>query len=179
MPNPVVRTAPLLLPLLLAGCSLLSDSEPSSEQLPLHTDQTAYVAQQERGGSHPSYGFEVVTRFVNLTTRTVYLARCAPNSPYPIYSVELVDQEDEWGAAYNPAWGCSGHENPIAVAPGATRTDTLHLTGPTIWSWDGRHGVLEGRFRLRYRAMSCRAEAGCVLPGDVARSNTFEVTLSQ
>jgi hypothetical protein len=169
----------LLLPFMLAGCSLLSDSEPSSEQLSLHTDQTIYIAQQERGGSHPSYGFQVVTRFVNLTTRTVYLARCYPDSPYPLYSVELVDPEDEWGAAYNGAWACVGHENPIAVAPGSTRTDTLHLTGPNFWSWDGQHdGVLEGRFRLRYRAKSCRAEIGCELPGDVARSNTFEVTRS-
>ena len=171
----------LLLPFALAGCSLLGDFEPSTDELPLVTDQASYVAQQERGGSHPSYGFNVVARFVNLTTRTVYLARCYPDSPHPIYSVELVDQEDDWGAAYNGAWACVGHENPIAVAPGATRTDTLHLTGPNFWpSGSNQHeGVLEGRFRLRYRAQSCRAETGCDLPGAVARSNVFEVQLSQ
>ena len=171
----------LLLPLLLAGCSLLADSDPSPDELPLRTDQTVYVAHQKHGGSRPIYGFDLVARFENKTGRTIYLARCYPDSPHPIYGVELIGQEDDWGAAYSGAWACVGHENPIAVAAGATRTDTLHITGPNAWpSGSSQHfGVLEGRFRLSYQAQSCRSETGCDLPDSLARSNEFEVRLAQ
>jgi len=171
----------LLLPLLLAGCSLLTGTESSPDELPLRTDQAVYIAQQERGGSRPTYGFDLVARFENNTRQTVYLARCYPDSPHPIYGVELVGQEDEWGAAYNGVWACVGHENPIAVAVGATRIDTLRITGPSAWpGGSNQHfGVLEGRFRLSYQAQSCRSETGCDLPDSLARSNEFEVRLAR
>ncbi len=171
----------LLLSLLLAGCSLGADFEPSPDDLPLRTDQTVYVAQEERGGFRPIYGFDLVAQLENKTGRTVYLARCYPNSLHPTYGVELLGQEDDGGAAYNAAWACVGHENPIAVAPGATRIDTFHIAGPNAWpSGSSQHfGVLEGRFRLGYQAQFCRAQTGCDLPDSLARSNEFEVQLAQ
>ena len=167
--------------LLFGGCFLLADSEPSPSELPLRTDQTQYIAQQARGGTRPTYGFDLIARYENRTGRTVFLARCYPDSPHPIYGVELVGQKDDWGAAYDRAWACVGHENPIAVAAGETRADTLHMTGPNAWPHgSGQHfGVLEGRFRLRYGAQSCRSEIGCELPDSLQRSNEFEVRLSQ
>jgi len=167
--------------LLLAGCSLGADFEPSTDDLPLRTDQTVYIAQEQQGGFRPIYGFDLVAQLENKTGRTVYLARCYPNSLHPTYGVELLGQEDDGGAAYNAAWACVGHENPIAVAPGATRIDTFHIAGPNAWpSGSSQHfGVLEGWFRLGYQAQFCRAQTGCDLPDSLARSNEFEVQLAQ
>jgi len=143
----------------------------------LQTDKTEYTARYTGGNGSPRrYSFQVVTRFHNTQPNRVYLARCYPTSPTPIYGVEAVDPSDRWGAAYDPAWACVGHEDPIAVAPGATRVDTLRLTGPT--STDGRtgepYGVLTGVFRIGYSVHTCRREIGCELP-NAGVSNTFRV----
>ena len=171
----------LLLPFLLVGCSLFTDFEPTADDLPLRTDQATYVAQQERGGDKPIYGFNVVIQFENKTGRTVYLDRCYPEDPHPIYIVYLIGQEDDWGAAYNHGWGCVGHDDPISVAAGAIRTDTLHIRGPNAWqTYSNQHfGELEGRFSIGYQAQSCRNEVGCELPYSLTRSNEFEVRLAQ
>lgn len=171
----------LLLPLVLAGCTVPVGIDSPSDNLILHTDQTAYLAPQKYDGSQPIYGFNLVAQLENRTGQVVYLSRCYPDSEHPIYSVDLVGQEDDWGAAYNPAWACVGHDDSIAVAPGTTRIDTLHIRGPV--AWDGitnqHFGVLEGWFRLNYGAQSCHMESGCPLPGSRVSSNAFEVKLSQ
>lgn len=179
MPH-VHRSLPFLLSLLVSGCSLFADYNPSPDELPVHTDRTTYVAQVNSDGTRPTFGLDVIARIENRTNRTVYLARCYPDSAQPLYSIELLDQEDSWGAAYNPIWGCVGHENPIRVGSGESRIDTLHLIGPRAWpTYSGQHfGVLEGRFRLKYPAYTCRDETGCALPDSLARSNVFEIRLA-
>lgn len=147
------------------------------EGAPVQTDTTEYTARHIGGeGNYRRYGFELVTRFYNAHEDTVFLGRCYPDSPIPIYGVEAVDSSDRWGAAYSPTWACVGHENPIAVAPGATRVDTLQLVGPT--AFDGRtgepFGVLTGEFRLGYSVNSCRREVGCELQ-NAGVSNVFRV----
>lgn len=179
MPN-VLRTLPILLSLLISGCSLFTDFDPSPEELPVRTDLESYMAHIASAGDRPTYGFDIVVRFENRTNRTVYLDRCNPDSPHPIYSVELIDQQDSYGAAYNPGWGCAGHDSPIRVERGRSRVDTLHLIGPRAWpTYSDQHlGVLEGRFRLKYWPNTCRTETECALPVSLARSNVFEVRLA-
>lgn len=116
----------------------------------------------------------------NTTNRTVYLARCTPASPQPIYSIELIESNgSDWGSAYSPAWGCVGHDQQIAVVAGGTRVDTFHITGPN--SWDGvthkPFGTLTGRMRLVYAVQSCRGDGQCPLPSSTGRSNAFFVQL--
>src|SRR5262245_125833 len=85
------------------------------------------------------------------SARPVHLMRCYPHSSHPIYGVEVIGFDHQ--AAYDPVWACVGHDSPTVVGVGATRTDTLELTGPNMW--DGyTHiplGTLAGRFRLGYR----------------------------
>lgn len=167
----------LLISVLLSGCSLVGETDPEPSDLSLRVDQSAYVAVPQRTEPPLSYTFDLVAQFENSSARTVYLARCYPDSSNPIYGLELVGRVDEWGAAYNRAYACVGHENPIAVGPGKTRTDTLTIIGPNAFT-DEPLGVLEGRFRLFYQAQSCRAETGCDLPFVPGSSAEFEVRLT-
>jgi hypothetical protein len=142
----------------------------------LQTDTLFYVAAPRSG----RFGFDLLAHFTNTSADTVYLDRCYPDSRAPIYGVELIGKSDPWGAAYNSAWACVGHENPIAVAPGKVREDTIPIMGPN--AWDGLtklpYGVFEGVFRLHYGVNSCRKEIGCEITGS-GLSNTFRVRLQR
>lgn len=169
----------LLVALFVAGCSLLSDTETGSTDIHLTTDRSAYVAGQETEGPRSRYGFDLVARFQNRTSRTVYLDRCHPDTSHPVYAIELVEPQDEHGAAYNRSWACVEMQ-PIEVAAGQTRTDTLHIDGPNAWpNGSARHlGELEGRFRLRYDVRTCRSEIGCRVPDSLAWSDPFDVEVA-
>lgn len=128
------------------------------------------------------YKFTVVTRYTNPTSSTIYLERCYPASPIPIYGVLLVSPADSV-SAYSPAWACVGHEHQIGVPPGATRVDTLELTGPNAFD---NHtfvglGVLEGRMRLGFSPMSCSdINDRCPINVDSLRySNEFTVQIAR
>jgi hypothetical protein len=148
---------------------------------PVQTDSVAYTATLLGGeGSYRTYAVRVVARYTNRTPGPVYLARCYPSSPTPIYGLGLVGDTTgggTWGSAFNPAWGCVGHENPIEVAAGSTRTDTLILRAPNAWDGvtKGPFGRLDGRLRLAYGVQTCRPEAQCRLPADSGVSNAFDV----
>jgi hypothetical protein len=120
----------------------------------------------------------VVARLTNRSSQTVYLERCYPDWSYPIYGVETVGSDQD--AAYDPAWGCVGHDHPIVVTAGETRTDSLQLTGPNMW--DGHThiplGTLIGRFRLSYPLRMCPGEDDCSLSQVSVSSNDFEVRLA-
>lgn len=145
----------------------------------LRTDRTEYVATYVSGeGAYRQYGFTVVARLENRGPERVYLARCYPDSPHPIYGVELVDQDgDSWGSGYSGAWACVGHDRQIPVAAGESRTDTLRLRGPN--AWDGRtkqpFGALAGRMRLVYGVQTCPGDGECRLDREVGRANVFTV----
>ena len=150
-----------------------------SGQVTLRTDREAYIASPV-GGEVPyrTYEFTLVAQFTNGMSRSVYLQRCYPDTPYPIYGI--ASAEEEGGeAAYNPTWACVGHDVPIMVLAGMTRTDTLRIMGPN--AWDGHtnqpFGDLVGRFRLSYMVGTCRAVSGCEVPGRFRDSNEFEVSL--
>lgn len=183
--RPAVRSPRLAAVLLLGlGCSNAVSAPDADLASPgLHTDRSAYVATRIGGeGAYTQYGFRVEARFTNDGRDTLYLARCYPESPTPLYGVELADSPGAsfvHGAAYRGAWACVGHDRQIAVGPGATRVDVLELRGPT--AWDGvthtPFGTLTGRMRLRYVVQRCRGDGACALSGDAGRSNAFDVTL--
>jgi len=152
---------------------------PSLAPSSLTIDRTEYVARHESGvGNYREYAFTMVVQFRNKTSDPLFLARCYPDSPGPIYGVELVDEGDSWGSAYSALWACVGHDRQLRVDPGAVRADTLRVRGPN--AWDGRggkpYGALTGRMRLRYSVQSCRGD-GRACPPAAARSKVFRVEL--
>ena len=149
-----------------------------SGQVTLRTDRAAYSARPIGGeGPYRTYAVTVVAQFTNGMSQPVYLQRCYPETPYPIYGIVAAEEGRE--AAYDPAWACVGHDLPIVVSAGQTRTDSLRIAGPN--AWDGRTkepiGNLVGRFRLSYVVGTCPSVTGCELPGPIRESNEFEVRL--
>jgi hypothetical protein len=150
------------------------------------TDSTAYTARPARqAGDTTEYAFTVVTRLENRGDVPIYLGRCYPNSPEPIYGVQRLDttaapQRMRDRAAYDPIWACVGHDYPFEVPPGTARVDTLRLTGPNAWDGVTHEGLghLEGRFRLAYRVGACPPRSGrCARPDALWYTNAFTVRL--
>ena len=149
------------------------------------TDSAVYTARhiQDLWPGVPIYGFTLVTRYTNPTQAPVFLWRCYPDSPSPMYSVVAPSGGSSTGIAYNAAWACVGHDRPIRVDPGATRTDTIHVRGPN--GFDGiTHRpidpIVEGTFRLQFVLQSCRTEGDCPISNEaLSRSNEFTVRLEK
>lgn len=109
------------------GCSDTVATVVRDESVPLQTDRLSYEAVHVSGeGSYRVYGFELVATFTNHTERTVYLDRCGPTTTTPMFGVLGVG----FDAAYDPAWGCVGHNQQFVVGPGQARVDTLRIRGP-------------------------------------------------
>ena len=147
----------------------------------LVTDAAAYVA-RPLARTPGRYGFAVVARYTNRRAAPIRLAWCGLGARRPTYGIETVGPDPGGeGAAYNPNWGCVGHDDPIVVVPGATRVDTLALEGPN--GWDGRtqrpFGALEGTFRLVYEAAAAPDSGAAVLPESRWQSNAFTVRLGR
>lgn len=167
--------------LALAGCSSVLDPGAESGGVIL-TDQGSYVARYQQGeGSYRMYGFTLVARFQNTGGEPVYLERCYPDSPVPVFGVERVGGAGGANSGYDPVWACVGHDSQIVVQPGETRVDTFRIRGPN--SWDGRTGTpsgsLDGSFRLVYQAGSCRDVFRCQLPRKARSSNAFQVRVDR
>jgi|SRR5262245_57873544 len=183
----------LLFLLTILACGQSSDKPPQTavphEGFVLQTDRKDYFAKYEKTADNVRlYGFTVIARFENRTQEPVYLDRCYPDTAYPFYSVLAVEGSEVKESAYNPMWSCVGHDNPIVVQPGETRTDNLHIVGPTVWRSDTKtyDGLLEGKARLIYNVRFCReqprvADSGrpvkCKRPETYAQSDVFTVKL--
>ncbi len=109
----------------------------------------------------------------------VYLERCDPDSPHPIYGVRLVGAGPlgapvPWRAAYDPIWACGGHDLAVAVRPGEAWVDTLRLSGPNVWHGVTHQpdGVLERRFQLSYQVRSCPDPDRCPFRTDPTCAQT-------
>ena len=176
-----IRQVMLLATLALVSCEIAGpDRAPDFDEMSFRTDDTSYVATYMRGeGAYREYGFTVIVRFENQSGAFVYLDRCYPHSPHPIYGVALIEPEDRWGAAYNGTWACAGHNRPILVRTGEVRVDTLRLDGPNAWQGGVPRGVLAGQFRLVYQAQSCREGGACPLPEPKQYSNVFAVRVEE
>lgn len=187
------RIAFVLLSILGAACSAAPDklgpaaadtSSAVGEPPPpgvFTTNSTSYEARLV-DSVYRVYRFTVITRYTNTTSSTLYLERCYPTSPIPIYGVLLVSPADSV-SAYSPAWACVGHEHQIGVPAGATRVDTLELTGPNAFdshTFVGL-GVLEGTMRLGFSPMTCSdINTVCPINIDSLRySNEFTVHIAR
>lgn len=145
-----MRRARGLTLLIAGGAAACGDSSPTSPtDLLLTTDSASYTAV---AAGNDGVTLRLVMTYRNPTSAPIVLDRCFPNTPYPIFGVELVTPKNAEGAAYDPAWGCVGHNHQIVVAAGDTRTDTLILHAPNAYdNARGRYlGVLEGTFRVAY-----------------------------
>jgi hypothetical protein len=157
---------------LLPGCDGIlgpgDDPEPA-----IRTDRESYAAVPVFP-DYSQYAFTVITTFTNPTGDTLYLDRCYPDTPYPIYGV---GREDDQEVGWNAAWACVGTV-PFAMAPGETRVDTLRITGPNAFTRSGEPmGVLWGTFRLGFAVKSCSEAGPCPdpVPGYLRQSNAFRV----
>lgn len=162
-----------------AACEAgLGPEERSGESL--QTDRLSYTSRYVEGqGTYQRYGFEVIVRFTNRTDGTLYLGRCYPDTPTPIYGVIPADTPTGVESAYNGVWACGGHDKDFAVPAGALRVDTLQLSGPN--ARDGRSGQpfgqLEGRFRIVYDVRTCPGDSYCPADRSLSVSNAFDVQI--
>jgi hypothetical protein len=154
------------------------------EEVTIQTDQTEYVAQFDSTlNKQDRYKFPLVARFENRTGVPIYLARCYPNTPYPIYNVRpdngkgVESSSNSLDNPYAAFVACVGHDNPIIVQPGEIRVDNLTISAPNGWSDDFLipKDKLNGQFRLIYHAHFCRKRYNCKRPDTVQYSNIFTV----
>ena len=177
---PIPRLPRYVTTLLLFEPTLSGSAGLAQVRSSLRLDRSEYSASCIKGtGNTCSYAFTVVATYENSTRDTLYLSRCYPSDPTPMYGVETID-DTAGDAAYDPVWACVGHDFPIVIAPHAARVDTLRIEGPN--SWDGKTnapmGKFEGEFRLLYNVGSCRpGPTKCQLLPEWERSGTFRVHL--
>ncbi len=168
--------------LALSGCTSGSGDPtgPEGGNLRLSLDRASYTSAPLAGpGIFLTHGFTLIATFTNQGATPVYLARCFPDTPIPIYSVRMVDSPDDaLGSAYSPVWACVGHDQQILVAPGSTRTDTLLMAGPngTVGVTHQPLGALSGSMRLSYQVQSCPGDGQCPIR-EAGLSPPFSVTL--
>lgn len=164
-----------ILALLLSSCSInRADLEDTDENTSISIDQDSYTAKLKNGTE--SYEFKLIADFKNKTSETIYLKRCNPESPNPVFNLQHTNKNVN--SAFTPTWTCVDHAEHIEVKPGLQRVDTLKITGPNMWSEnDEVIGQLEGKHKLLYEARSCNTTDHCPLPDSVAFSNVFEIKL--
>ncbi|HJQ19558.1 MAG TPA: hypothetical protein VJ867_04345 [Gemmatimonadaceae bacterium] len=142
-------------------------------------DSSVYVARVSGSGRKRTAEFHAIATFRNITSDTLFLGRCFPDSKAPKFNV-FPATADTTVSAYAETWACVGHDQQFAVAPGASRVDTLDIRGPNRW---GRNhspvGVLAGEFRLYYDVRRCRGDGYCPTPPEdsLEFSEPFDVRL--
>ena len=162
---------------LFASCS--SPAEPSLDKLgpvtagAFTTDATGYLARR-LPGSLPRYQVRIISRFENQGTSTVYLGRCFPDSPRPLFSVVSTTTVE---SGYSQIWACVGHDRQFAIRAGETRVDTLLVEGPNIFRGGTNipFGVSEGDFRLYYDVRLASGDGAPTAPESIKLSNAFRV----
>lgn len=141
------------------------------------TDATGYVAARIPGEDR--YRFTVISRFQNRGSATLYLGRCFPDSPQPLFSADLAAPGAQ-ESAYSSFFSCVGHDQQFAIPPGAVRFDTLQVAGPN--AFDGRThapiGVTSGDFRLFFDVRLAPGDGAPSAPDSLQRSNAFRVRTS-
>ena len=167
-----VGSAACVASMVALGCGSISGSE--SNDVLVTTDKPSYEAASLAGGR---FGFQVITRTENVSSRNVIVGRCFPDSRLPIYNVGMADTKGDPMSAYNVAWACVAHDNNFVLTPGAVRVDTLFLTAPNAVNHTGGGslilGQMEGRMVIAF-AVSCDHK-----PCDAGLSNSFELQLAK
>jgi hypothetical protein len=144
----------------------------------LRTDSIGYMARVV-GNYYGNnlYQFRIVARYDNTTAAPIYFGRCFQNSRSPIYSIVRTDGPLA-SSGYNPVWACTGVEDFLILAPGASRVDTILVNGPNMFDGITKepYGVTSGRVALRYSALwDCQDPATCKTPDSLWISNEFTV----
>jgi hypothetical protein len=138
-----------------------------SDDFVLRTDQVYLAAYEETLDKRPRYILTITARLENRSQSPIYLDRCYPDTPYPFFDIRNAVLGVIRHSAYTPMWSCVGHNNPIIVQPGETRTDNFRIIGPSVWrsdiDGDRYDGELEGRFSLSYHLHFCPEEP-CIHP---------------
>lgn len=137
------------------------------------TDTTGYLAYR-LPESLPRYQFRIISRFENRTASTLYLGRCFPNSPQPLFTVFNTDPV---GNGYGQIWACVGHDQQFAIRTGEVRVDTLLVDGPNEFEYGTNTpiGVTEGDFRLYYDVRLAAGDGAPTAPDSLKVSNVFRV----
>jgi hypothetical protein len=143
---------------------------------PFTTDATGYVA-YHLPGALPRYQFRIVSRFENRRTATLYLGRCFPDSPQPLFTVSSTVAAE---SGYEQIWACVGHDRQFAVRAGEVRIDTLLVEGPNVFQGGTNvpFGVTEGDFRLYFDVRLGPGDGAPTAPDSIKLSNTFRVRTS-
>ena len=150
------KIAPIVcaIAVLLSACN--GTTEPAANLGPARfvaftTDASGYVARRIDESSRPIYQFTLISRFENRGPAVVYLGRCGPTSPQPLFSVGTASPSTA-ESAYSQLWACVGHDRQFEIRPGHSRTDTLRVQGPNIFR-NGSiigSGITEGSFQLYF-----------------------------
>lgn len=184
VPSALSRCAVAMLT--LAACAADSAFGPPIERgnEMIQTDALEYVATLRGGsGAHKRYGVKIVATFTNRTEMPLWLERCFPTSPQPMYNISIDEQQN--GAdfskmpMYSYAHACVGHDQQFRVEPGAQRTDTLDVSGPNTWQNDKPLGRSDGRMRISYIVSTCRGDLPCPLVGFETRSHPFDMRIAR
>ena len=144
----------------------------------LTTDSSAYVARiRDQIWNQPRYEFSVIATYRNLGSKPLYLGRCFPNSPVPMYGVSRADGARGPKSGYDPVWACVGHNRQFRLNPGEQRVDTLRIVGPNGFDHFTHQpsGPVEGEFRLYYYVDGCTGSNPCPVADAIRTSNTFRV----
>lgn len=165
MPLRVVKKVALsaLVALTLSSCTTTAPDSGLPAGVRFSLDRPEYVAVQVRNEPPIRYEFQLTATLENRSDQTLYLTRCHPDSPVPLFGVQLVTPDNPDGSAYDPIWGCVGGEFPIVVEPGATRTDTFRISGPNSFESGTHigHGQLDGMFEFAYGGSTCSPATSC------------------
>ena len=149
---------------------------------PFTTDVTGYIARLVPGSAPDTqYHFTVISRYENRGTVPLYLGRCFPTSPQPIWNVGLADTS-ETGSAYSQIFACVGNDQQFEMAPGAVRIDTLQIQGPNAfdhYTHQPLDGITDGQFRLYYNVLLGSGDGAASAPMSVRLSNAFVVRTSK
>jgi hypothetical protein len=167
---------PVFIALTLSSCTTGPDSG-VREAVRFTLDRTEYVAAPIRDEPPIRYEFQVIARIENQSDHTLYLARCFPDSPLPTFGVRLVAPRNPEGSAYDPVWACVGHDSPIVIPPGATRIDTIRISGPNAFQSGSLigFGQLDGVFEFTYGASTCSPPDPCSPSQSITLRQRFSV----
>ncbi len=152
---------------------------PNQETVPdgaFVTDAASYTA-TPLAGSPQRYQFSIVSRYQNRSDATVYLGRCTPTSTKPLFSVEVADNSGA-NSGYSQPSACVGHNEQFAIAPGATRYDTLTVGGPNTFQGGLPYGNprMSGAFKLSFDVRTARGDGAPMAPLESRWSNSFVVS---
>jgi hypothetical protein len=170
-------------PLLAGACDPSSATRPvpvpARDDAPVQTDALDY---ELRYGAGPRYAGRAVVTYRNETAATIYLDRLSGSEGPPLFELAAA-WPGSFGVAVTQVF-IGTASIAIAVAPGATRVDTVSLElqdvdQPTSEPrFVGGSGVLRGRLKA-YARINDFGEVAHSIPPTALLSNPFRVRLAR